>query len=381
MHIMSSKLDILLDVFLSLGIPGLDCMVMKDGEVIYRRTSGFSDGDRTIPVNGKELYNLYSCSKPVTCSAALQLWEQGKFKLDDPLSDYMPEFKNMAVKTADGVRPAKNPILIKHLFTMTSGFDYGIGWPVAEYMRKTTEGRCPTREVMRELAKCPLLFDPGERWEYGLSHDILAALVEVISGERFGQYVRKNIFEPLGMENSTFLLPKEKLDLVCEQYDYDDAVKLYRPTGPEVQAYKFGSMYESGGAGMVSTVEDYMKFLEAMRVGDVILKKETIDLMTTNMLTEKQAETFWQKDVYYYGLGVRCPVEGKSFDFGWGGAAGSFLLVDRKHNITAFYAQHVLHSPTGNLRTRIAPTIIEQFAGEVPTHGITLDEEVLKKYL
>ena len=132
---------------------------------------------------------------------------------------------------------------------------------------------------------------------------------------------------------------------------------------------------------MISTVEDYMKFLEALRKGDVILKKETIDLMTTNMLTEEQAETYWRKENYHYGLGVRAPKEGKSFDFGWGGAAGAFLLVDRTHNLTAFYAQHVLRSPTGTLREQLASTIIEDFTGDVPAHASTLPEEVLRKYL
>lgn len=378
---MANKLDLLLDIFLKRGIPSIDCMVMKDGEVIYRRFDGFSDYEGNKPVTGKEVYNLYSCSKVVTCTAALQLLEQGKFGLEDKLSDFMPEFENMTVKTPDGIRPAKTPILIKNLFTMTSGFDYGIGWPVAERMRAETNGRCPTREFMRELAKEPLLFDPSERWEYGLSHDIIAALVEVVSGERFGEYVRKNIFEPLGMKNSTFMLPDEKLDTVCAQYRYNFENKEFEPTGLAVQSYKFGSEYESGGAGMVSTVEDYMKFLEALRKGDVILKKETIDLMTSNMLTEAQNETFWRKANYFYGLGVRAPMEGKSFDFGWGGAAGAYLFIDRVHNLTAFYAQHVLSSPTGELREELAPTIIEQFTGEVPAHAPTLPEEVLRKYL
>lgn len=378
---MFKKLDNLIDKFAELGIPAYDCIVMKDGEVVYRRMGGFSDYDKTVPVCGKERYNIYSASKPITCVAALQLLEQGKFRLSDKLSDYMPEFENMTVKTEDGIEPAKNSILIKDLFTMTSGFDYGIGWPVAERMRNETEGKCPTREVMRELAKSPLLFNPGERWEYGLSHDILAAFVEVVSGERFGEYVRKNIFEPLGMKNSTFLLPKEELDTLCAQYSYDYKTKEFINVGKEIQAYKFGSLYESGGAGMISTVEDYSKFLEALRVGDVILKKETVDLMSANMLTEEQAKTFWRVENYGYGLGVRCPKENKSFDFGWGGAAGAFLMVDPTNGITAYYAQHVLSSPNGPLRDTLAPTISGIYASSTLPESTPISEEILKKYL
>ncbi len=378
---MFKKLDKLLDSFSEMGIPGYDCIVMKDGEVVYRKMGGFSDYERTVPVDGKERYNVYSCSKPVTCTAALQLLEQGKYKLSDKLSDYMPEFENMTVKTADGIVPAEKPILIKDLFTMTSGFNYGVGWPVRERMREETNCTCATREVMREFAKAPLPFQPGKEWQYGLSHDILAGLVEVVSGERFGEYVRKNIFEPLGMNHSTFLLPDEELDTICAQYRYNAETDEFCHIGKEISVYKFGSLYESGGAGMVSTVEDYIKFLEAMRKGDVILKTETIDLMTTNMLTPEQAETYWRKQDYGYGLGVRCPKEGFSYDFGWGGAAGAFLLIDRTHNATMFYAQHVLNSPNGDGRNQFAPIITEAFGGRSSDTVSTLPEEVLKKYL
>lgn len=376
---MFKKLDSLIDRFAELGIPAYDCIVMKDGEVVYRRMGGFSDYEGKVPVNGKERYNIYSASKPITCVAALQLLEQGKFRLSDKLSDYLPEFENITVKTEDGSVPAENPIYIKDLFTMTSGFDYGVGWPVRERMRK--EGPCETREVMKELAKQPLPFQPGKGWQYGLSHDILAALVEVVSGKRFGLYVKENIFDPLGMKNSTFLLPKEELDTLCAQYSYDYKTKEFVNVGKEIQAYKFGSLYESGGAGMISTVEDYSKFLEALRVGDVILKKETVDLMSANMLTEEQAKTFWRVENYGYGLGVRCPKENKSFDFGWGGAAGAFLMVDRTHGVTAYYAQHVLSSPNGPLRDLLAPTISGIYASSTLPESTPISEEILKKYL
>lgn len=376
---MFDKLDLLLDKFEDFGIPAYDCIVMKDGETVYRRMGGFSDYEKTVPVNGKERYNIYSASKPITCVAALQLLEQGKFRLSDKLSDYLPEFENLTVKTEDGTVPAENPIYIKDLFTMTSGFDYGVGWPVRERMRK--ECPCETREVVRELAKRPLPFQPGKEWQYGLSHDILAALVEVVSGKRFGLYVKENIFDPLGMENSTFLLPEEELDTICAQYRYNSETKEYMPIGPEICDYKYGELHESGGAGCISTVEDYIKFLEAMRKGDVILKKETTELMISNMLTEEQAKTYWKSENYNYGLGVRCPKEGKSFDYGWGGAAGAFLMVDPTSGITAYYAQHVLSSPNGPLRDTLAPTISGIYASSTLPESKPISEEILKKYL
>lgn len=297
------------------------------------------------------------------------------------MSDYLPEFAQLKVKTANGLRPAKTPLLIKHLFTMTSGYDYIVGRKVAEQVRAETDGKCPTREFVRKLAEAPLLFDPGERWEYGLSHDIFVALVEVVSSERFSEYVKKNIFDLLGMKNSTFSLPNENLDTICAQYSYDFDKKLFNQVGPEIQFYKYGTEYESGGAGMISTVEDYVKFLEALRIGDLVLKNKTIDLMTTNMLTEEQEKSFWKKDNYHYGLGVRCPKVGKSFDFGWGGAAGAFLMVDRTNNISVFYAQHVLYSPNSQVRDHIARVITEDLVGITTEEIATIPEEILRKYL
>ncbi len=150
------------------------------------------------------------------------------------------------------------------------------------------------------------MFEPGERWEYSLCHDVLAALE------------------------------------VC----------------PKTILYKLGSEYESGGAGCVSTVDDYIKFLEGLRTGK-LLETETIELMTTNYLTEEQRESYWVKE-YGYGLGVRCSMGDDDItDFGWGGAAGSYLFIDPKNEITAFYAQHVLNSPFQDLRAQIRPIIQE----------------------
>ena len=153
------------------------------------------------------------------------------------------------------------------------------------------------------------------------------------------------------MDNSTFSLPAHELDTLAAQYLYADGE--YRNCGKHIQFYKLGSEYDSGGAGCISTVDDYMKFLEAIRVGDVILKKETIDLMATDRLTESQrpkGDLGWLKN-YGYGLGVRCYREGNDYcDFGWNGAAGAHMAIDRENEITIYYSQHVLGSPIAKIR-------------------------------
>ena len=337
------------DSLLDMGVPGFDLAIFKDGKSILRYMNGYSDTENKIRINGSEKYNIYSCSKPITCTAALQLWEKGLFSLEDKLSDYMPEFKNMTVQTDSGIKKAENPILIKHLFEMTAGFSYNMESNSFKNCIKDTDGKCPTREAMRYLANEPLLFEPGYRWEYSLCHDVLAALVEVISGEKFEDYVKKNIFDVVGMNDSTFMLPQNKISTVAEQYKFENDKSLN--IGKEITYFKIGTEYASGGAGCISTVDDYIKFLEGLRCG-VFLKPETLKLMTTDRLTDIQKATYWTKDTHGYGLGVRCCNGiGNNFDFGWGGAAGAYLAVDIQNGISIYFACHQHSSPGQGVRS------------------------------
>ena len=349
---MFEKTKEICDLFIEMGVPGIDLIVYHKGECVLRYIKGYSELESKTEMCGKERYNVYSCSKLITCTAAMQLFERGLFSLEDKLSEYMPEFENVNVLEADGtLRPAKTPIRIKNLFEMTSGFAYNTSSENILRAKKETGGRCQTRELMKYLAKEPLLFDPGDRWEYGFSHDILAALVEVISGERFEKYVEKNIFAPLGMNNSTFMLPDSELDTVCAQYIFENG-KL-RNVGKEIYRFKFGREYASGGAGCVSTVEDYIKLLEGLRLGTV-LKKETVTLMATDRLTEHQKRTYWTKNTHGYGLGVRCPSGNDKYrDFGWGGAACAFIAIDRENEISLYFGAHLLSSPAQGLRSML----------------------------
>lgn len=350
---MFTKLTQKLDSFIKLGIPGYDCVVYHKGKCVYRHQNGYSDRENKVVMNGNELYNIYSCSKVITCTAALMLYEMGKYKLEDKLSDYMPEFETMYIKTDVGIKKAENSITIKDLFCMTAGFSYDIHSPMIQKCKEETDGRCPTRELVRYLAKEPLLFEPGEKWEYSLCHDVLAAFVEVVSGKRFGQFVKENIFEPLEMNNSTFLLDDSEIEKVCAQYT-GESVELRAKT----INYKFGSEYESGGAGCISTVDDYIKFLEGLRTGK-LLKSDTLNLMSTNQLNDNQLKSYFVGE-YGYGLGVRCKKENTAItDFGWGGAAGAYAIIDIENEYTAFYAQHVLGSPIQNMRAEILPVISE----------------------
>ncbi len=344
----------------SMGAPGYDCLAYLDGKEVFRHMNGYRDIESKTELRGNEMYNIYSCSKPITCAAMLQLYERGLFELDDELSKYIPEYKEMTVRTEDGIVKAERPIKILNLFTMTAGLSYDLHSPGLERARAETDGRCPTVETIKYLASDPLHFQPGEKYAYSLCHDVIAALVEIISGERFEDYVRKNIFDVLGMENTSF--DREKFDdsLFASQYRYDNEKKCPVNVGKKIQGYKLGTEYESGGAGAVSTVEDYMKFLEGMRTCK-ILKPETIELMNSPHLTPRQQPSYsGAQDIMTYGLGVRTSKDKtKLTEFGWGGAAASFLSIDRGNGLCVFMGMHLLNSPYAPIRGQIRAKICE----------------------
>ena len=375
---MFEKTKAFCDSFLELGVPGFDLAVYQDGKCILRHMNGYSDLENKVKMTGDERYNIYSCSKVITCVAAMQLWEKGLFSLEDKLSDYMPEFKEMTVKTESGIKKAENPILVKHLFEMTAGFSYSCYSPQLKNAITETAGKCPTREAMKYLAKEPLLFEPGDRWEYSLCHDVLAAFVEVISGDKFEDYVKKNIFNVVGMKDSTFMLPEAEIETIAPQYRFENgkAVNI----GKHIYNYKIGSEYASGGAGGISTVDDYIKFLEGLRTYK-LLKPETLKLMMTDRLSNHQKRTYWTKETHGYGLGVRCPKGDKKYvDFGWGGAASAYLAVDVENEISIYFGAHLLSSPAQGLRSMLYRFVRAELIDNIEFEDLHKDLKDLHNY-
>lgn len=368
-----TRLDNFLDFLTGWRVPGNDCIVIKDGKIVYRHVSGYAEIETKRLMKGDETYNMWSCSKPVTCAAALTLLEKGDILLEDDITDYLPEFADIKVKRdlGDGKYELTAPsrmIKIRDLFTMTSGYSYDVDKQVMVDVKKNTNGKCPTREVLKAFAQIPLEGDVGERWIYGISHDILAGLVEVVSGERFRDYVKRVIFDPLEMNDSSYGEPSpEIVARMARQYNYDNDNDRHIPSDNK-NGFVFGTEYDSGGAGLISTVEDCGKFVYAMANGGVglngkrILSPRTIELMRTPAITSTQRETmnwFWQKG-YSYGLGVRTMAEptvggsiGPVGEFGWAGAAGAYMMIDPDNNLGVFYAQHMLNSQEHYIVNRI----------------------------
>ena len=357
---MFEKLSRLLDSFLDMGIPGYDCVVWHKGREVFRRFGGYSSVEEKTPTNGNEQYFIYSCSKPITAAAGMLCLEKGLFSLTDPVSRYLPEFTEMMVRDGESVRPAKRPITVKDLFCMTGGFGYDAHSPMLELCRKELPGRASTREMMRYLAREPLLFDPGDRWEYSFCHDVLVAVIEEAAGTRFGSFVRENIFDPLDMDSTSYMMPSDS-GRIAEQYLFEPETGKRINFGKHIMDFAdFGPEYESGGAGCISTAMDCIRFLEAIRDGERILKRGSVRQMTSNAITPEQARTYWMPG-YGYGLGVKCSVGTPGCeDYGWGGMAGALMSVDPDRELSMVYLQHVLFAPNNAERYMIYPLILEE---------------------
>lgn len=355
---MFEHIERVLSLFEEMNVPSYDLLVYHKGKEIYRRLYGYADKEKKVPLTGKELYNIYSCSKVITATAAMSLIEDGKLSLNDPVEKYLPAFRNTLIKEAEGVTPhvPKNRMTIEHLFTMSAGLTYNFDTDNWRDAKKDTSGRCPTVESMNYLAKDTLLFEPGTHYFYSLCHDALAAVTEVVSGELFRDYIKKRIFDRCGMEHSTFHAQDVDEQNIAAQYYYQDG--KYIPLEKLCCGYRIGTEYDSGGAGCISSTEDYVRLLESLRTA-TILKRETIDLMRQNHLSVQALKDYpLVYRGYGYGLGVRCPLAGSEvYDFGWGGAAGAYCATSIEHEYSVYYAQHVLGSPNQQIRNLIIPAL------------------------
>lgn len=334
------------------SMPGCDLSVYIHHQPVYRGMFGYANIAENIPISENTLYNIYSSSKFVTCTAGMQLVERGKIRLDDKLSRYFPEFEKMYVKTPDGGHTeARNAIRIKDLFCMTAGFRYdGYEQETADFINDTN-GECPLIELPKYLARADLEFEPSSAYRYSLCHDVLGALIEKVSGMKFSEYLKKNIFEPLEMENTGFYLEELKSQELAMHYSFDGREKPLRELGCR-NCLVPPQLKESGGGGLITSVNDYMKFEEALCKGNIILRKPTIDLMRRDHLTPAQKAGYgWTPYGMSYGLGVRIIIDPAQMNttagytsFGWDGAAGSFASVDPEREISIFYAQHLFGS-------------------------------------
>ena len=350
-----SRLTEYMDYLHKLNVPGCDLAVYRDHELIYRHQAGYRDLARTEPIQGDEAFFLYSATKVFTTCAAMQLIEQGKMNLDDPVSDYLPAYARLTVKDGDTVRPAKTVMTVRHLMSMQSGLNYNTDIPAIEKVMKDNNQRATTRQIAEAKAEDPLEFDPGTDFQYSFSHDVLAAVIEAVSGQRFSAYLKEHIWEPLHIHGMAMRINDELEKHLCPLFSYDHH-SLREKTREEIKE-RFNPEYESGGGGLIGSVAEYAVFTDALacggrgKDGTNILSPEMIQLWSANQLCPKGRRSFdgWHRIGYSYALGVRTRVNtriggpGALGEFGWDGAAGAWAMIDPSNHLSAFFGMHVLN--------------------------------------
>ncbi|MGE0665189.1 MAG: serine hydrolase domain-containing protein [Sphingomonadales bacterium] len=339
---------------------GMTIAIARDGKVAYLRSAGMADIAAKRPMQGDTIARYYSMTKPITAVAALMLVEEGKLRLDDELTDYLPEFKDVKVyagKNADGTMkleaPAK-PIRVRDLFTHTSGFTYadmGDQTPVGGAYEKADLMR-PDRtleDFSKLVATLPLRVQPQTDYTYGVSTDILGRVIEVVSGQPFDVYLKERIFGPLGMTDTDFTVPPDKLDRFAEIYEMapGGGIEPDKDDDPRIR-FRQGAKFHSGGGGLVSTVGDYLRFCQMLLNGGEldgvrILSPKTIELMTAPQLDDDQL-AFMNKFMpgYNTGLGVavltdlgRSQLPGSIGEYNWAGAASTVFFIDPREKVIA----------------------------------------------
>ncbi len=319
-------------------LAGVSVMVVKNDETVLSEQFGFADVEKQQPIDDQTIFRAFSMTKPVTTTALMMLYDEGRFQLDDKVSDYIPEFKNTKVYNSETkqLEAQENPITIRNLLTHTSGLTYG--WDMNSYVDSLyrVSNVSGWDEVLGEkvkiLADIPLKYQPGTRWEYGLSIDVAGYLVEILSGMPLDEFFKTRIFEPLKMDNTGFYVPEEKLDRFARLYSKDETGNLVSMESPMQDIFKSQVVLFSGGGGLVTTVEDYSRFAQMLLNGGEldrarILKESAVDMIMSDQLPEGVV----YEETGGYGLGGSYNPE--NGQYGWSGAASTFFTVDTKNEM------------------------------------------------
>jgi CubicO group peptidase (beta-lactamase class C family) len=353
----------------SQAAPGYVMMIARYGKLVYTNAVGEMDIARHEPMNLTTRFRMASMTKPVTSVAVLMLYEEGRLHLDDPLSDFLPEFAHMRVATGTDAQgnittePAKSLITIRQLLTHTSGLGYGPGYDASAlgkaYADLNLTHASSLAEAVRRLASAPLYFQPGEGWRYSYAHDVLGRLVEVVSGMPFDEFLRARLFEPLGMRSTGFHIAPEDRSRLASVYRHDSAGKLVALEPTMLGDPTDQKAWPSGGGGLISTAGDYLLFAQMLANGGSLnhrqyLSPVTVGLMTHNQVPADAMYKFWGESSVGlgYGLGVGVEIDAAHApqatldgDYEWGGVFDTHWLVSPKSGIVAVLLTQV--APVG----------------------------------
>jgi CubicO group peptidase (beta-lactamase class C family) len=332
---------------------GISTLVARNGQVVHFAAQGQQDREMNIPLSRDTIFRIYSMTKPVTAVAALTLWEQGKFHMNDPIDMYLPQLKDLQVYVSgEGdnmvTEKQKQPIRIIDLFMHTAGLSYGFSQsPVDKLYQQmfATANFKTADEMLDAIAKLPLNHQPGEKWHYGVNTDIIGFLVEKLSGKKLGEYMQEVIFEPLKMNDTGFYVTADKRDRLKQIYTVGDKGQtVVRPVGA-LGDYQSDPQVHNGGGGLVSTMDDYLTFAQMLlNGGEVngtrILGRKTVEYMRTNHMPKHLVPFEPGAAGEGYGLAVSVTVDegqlkfmGSEGNFGWGGMASTYVRIDPKENM------------------------------------------------
>ena len=329
---------------------GLVVLIARHGAVCYLETFGQMDIEAQKPMAVDTIFRIYSMSKPITTVAALTLYEQGRFQLTTPVSEFIPAFKDLQVlrsftETDIEFEPLAREMTVRDLMTHTSGLTYGFddSSPIEEMYRQHIHGdkflRRSLQETMALLADLPLVHQPGTAWRYSVSTDVLGYIVEAASGMPLGSFLQQQVFEPLGMQDTGFFVPPDRIDRLAANYAPEPDGSLRLVDAPSTGIYSRPPRLESGGGGLASTIGDYFQFAQMLLNGGTwggerILSRKTIELAMMNHLTPEMLPSY-QNPGFGFGLGgkvlmdpAQAQIVGSPGLFGWGGAATTDFWID-----------------------------------------------------
>ncbi|MDS1309211.1 serine hydrolase domain-containing protein [Marinobacter xiaoshiensis] len=364
-------------------LPGALTLVARRGEVAYVKPQGLMDVERNKPVCRDTIFRIYSMTKPITSIAMMQLYEQGRFLLDDPVHKYIPAWKNRRVYKS-GVYPhfltvpATSTMTIRDLFTHMSGLTYGFMNRTnvdAAYRELGLDGsRDLTMEALvNQLAELPLEFSPGTAWNYSVSTDVLGYLVQLLADQSFDEYLRENILDPLDMPDTGFHVRDNQLDRFAACYQFQPGDQLKLQDDPETSPFRREGRFLSGGGGLVSTIDDYFHFAQALCQGGEfrgrrIIGRKTLEFMRSNHLPGNQdlpsfavgsfSEAPYAGTGFGLGFSVKTDVakshaNGSVGEYGWGGLASTSFFVDPVEELVMIFMTQLIPSSTYPIRQEL----------------------------
>ncbi len=374
-------------------IPGALTVIFRNGELAHLSALGYADVERKKPVRPETVYRIYSMSKPITSVAFMMLVEQGLVALDDPVHRVIPEWRDLGVyeggfmETFRTRRPDR-PMLMIDLLRHTSGLTYGFQQTTnvdAAYRKlKVGEraGETTLDDMMAQLSLLPLEFSPGTAWNYSVSTDVLGYLVGKISGEPFDQFLKRRIFEPLGMVDTGFHVLPEQQERFAACYAATPRGGMVLFDDPEKSIYRNPPRLLSGGGGMISTAGDYLRFARMLLNGgtldgEQILSPKTIELMTLNHLPDGKdlpalSRSLFSEVTYNgvgFGLGFAVTIDtaktmipGSAGDFAWGGAASTYFWIDPREQLITVFMTQLMPSTTYAIRRELRTLVYSSFA-------------------